>query len=395
MTSKAKSLLACPHEPFEGAFILGIFQVQKGLKLISYNLKLHRFHELLNDIHAGGHTKARSYQSFPSHIRSHGLEEARKISRLEYANIVATHELAKELDILCESRPCETVDIAYDEHTFQFGVLAIEMMRMTMDPNEGAACYKIFNGEEATERFLVPGAVGAFQYAAGSINAYKFTIGLLKVCLSIGLHLHTKTAVESIKQTTPSATGGFRYEISTSEGVISTNTVILATNGYTAHLLPQMQGKIVPLRGQVTVQRPGPKLKQLKPNGLENTYSFIYETGYEYMIARPKLPSVPPDDIGDIIIGGGLGRLPGEGLSEYGNTDDSEVNTNNSKYLKQTLKSYFGENWGDDDPDRRVKKDWTGVMGITGDGAPFVGKVPGMQRCWISAGFNGNGKSLL
>ena len=349
----------------------------------------------MNDIHTGGHTKARSYQSFPFHIRSYGLEEARKISRLKYANVVATHELAKELDILCESRSCETVDIVYDEHTFQFGVLAIEMMRKTMDPNEGSANYKIFNGEEAAERFLAPGAIGAFQYAAGSISAYKFTIGLLKLCLSMGLDLHTNTAVESIKQTAPSGTGGFRYEISTSEGPISTNIVILATNGYTAHLLPQMQGKIVPLRGQVTAQRPGPKLKQLKPNGLETTYSFFYDTGFEYMIPRPNLPSVPPDDVGDIIIGGGLGRLSGEGFSEYGNTDDTELNNENSKYLKQTLKSYFGENWGDDDPDRRVKKDWTGVMGITGDGVPFVGEVPGMQGCWISAGFNGSGKSFF
>ena len=347
----------------------------------------------MNDIHVGGHTKAASYRNFPSHVRSHGVEEACKISRLQHANIVATHELAKELDILCESRSVETVDIVYDQHTVQFGVFAIEMMRKCMGPNEaGAAGYKIFNSEEVAERFLAPGAIGAFQYAAGSINAYKFTIGLLKVCLSIGLHLHTKTAVESIKQGLPSATGDFRYEISTSEGPIMTNIVILATNGYTAHLLPQMQGKIVPMRGQVTAQRPGPKLKQLKPNGLENTYSFIYETGYEYMIPRPKLPSVPPDDVGDIIIGGGFGKLPNDGLSEYGNTDDTEVNPENSTYLKQTLKSYFGENWGDDDANRRVKKDWTGIMGITGDGVPFVGEVPGMQGCWISAGFNGSGK---
>ena len=361
--------------------------------MLQYNLKVHRIHELLNDIHAGGHTKAASYRSFPSHVRSHGVEEACKISRLQHANIVATHELAKELDILCESRSVETVDIVYDQHTFQFGVFAIEMMRKSMGANEaGAAGYKIFNSEEAAERFLAPGAIGAFQYAAGSISAYKFTIGLLKVCLSIGLHLHTKTAVESIKQCLPLATGNFRYEISTSEGPIMTNIVILATNGYTAHLLPQMQGKIVPMRGQVTAQRPGPKLKQLKPNGLESTYSFIYETGYEYMIPRPKLPSVPPDDVGDIIIGGGFGKLPNNGLSEYGNTDDTEVNPENSRYLKQTLKSYFGENWGDDDANRRVKKDWTGIMGITGDGVPFVGEVPGMQGCWISAGFNGNGK---
>jgi len=347
----------------------------------------------LNDIHSGGHTKAASYRSFFSHVRSHGLEEACKISRLEYANIVTTHDLAKELDIACESHPCKTVDIIYDEYAFQSGVSVIEMMRRSMDPNEGAASYEIFNGEEAAERFLTPGAIGAFQYAAGSISAYKFTIGLLKICLSNGLHLRTNTAVQSITENQQPASGSFRYEISTSEGRMLTNNVILATNGYTAHLLPQMQGKIVPLRGQVTTQRPGPKLRQLKPDGLATTYSFIYETGYEYMIPRPKLPSVPSDRVGDIVIGGGWGRLPHEGLSEYGNTDDTDLNPEISKYLEQSLKTYFGENWGDDDPKTRVKKDWTGIMGITGDGEPFVGEVPGMQGCWICAGFNGNGES--
>ena len=36
-----------------------------------------------------------------------------------------------------------------------------------------------------------------------------------------------------------------------------------------------------------------------------------------------------------------------------------------------------------------------GVMGITGDGLPYVGPVPAEQGLWISAGFNGHGKLLV
>jgi len=269
------------------------------------------------------------------------------------------------------------------------------LIQKSLDPKEGTADYYVYNREETASRFLTPGAIGAFEFQAGSISAYKFTIGLLKICLSKGLHLHTMTAVNSVKAAHSSPREGTRYELQTSEGSISADTVIFATNGYTAHLLPQMQGKIVPLRGQVTAQKPGPKLRELRPHSLDSTYSFIYSTGYEYMIPRPFLRSVPASDAGDIIIGGGIARLPNEGLSEFGNTDDTELNLQNSAYLRETLKTYFAENWGEDDLKERVKKEWTGVMGITGDGVPYVGEVPGMKGCWISAGFNGHGMFSL
>jgi glycine/D-amino acid oxidase-like deaminating enzyme len=78
--------------------------------------------------------------------------------------------------------------------------------------------------------------------------------------------------------------------------------VILATNGYTAHLYPKLQGVIVPLRGFVTAQRPG---KAMPAAGLSNTYSFIYRDGYEYMIPRPPGTKFA----GDIVIGGGLTKV--------------------------------------------------------------------------------------
>lgn len=38
---------------------------------------------------------------------------------------------------------------------------------------------------------------------------------------------------------------------------------------------------------------------------------------------------------------------------------------------------------------------WTGIMGRTGDGMPFVGRVPGRERTWVLAGFNGGGMALI
>jgi glycine/D-amino acid oxidase-like deaminating enzyme len=39
-------------------------------------------------------------------------------------------------------------------------------------------------------------------------------------------------------------------------------------------------------------------------------------------------------------------------------------------------------------------QEWTGIMGATADGRPFIGEVPGKKGMWISAGFNGHGMVL-
>lgn len=69
----------------------------------------------------GGHTKAASYRSYMQHVEELGKEEALKIARLEYSNIVETHRLAEQLQINCENKLCKTVDVIYDKSTFELG----------------------------------------------------------------------------------------------------------------------------------------------------------------------------------------------------------------------------------------------------------------------------------
>ncbi|KAK1020743.1 hypothetical protein LTR33_018760, partial [Friedmanniomyces endolithicus] len=264
----------------------------------------------------GGHTKAASYRSFVDHEKELGLDEAKRIARLEYANIVATHDFARKHGIRCDSNSCDTVDIIYSQTHLDAGNEAIRRMRETMGEDDPAAHYRVFIAAEARKTFRTPSALGAFQYAAGSLSAYAFTIGVLKLALSKGLNLQTTTPAESITSTDKSSRT--IWSVQTPRGCIETPSLTLATNGYTAHLVPQMQGLIVPLHGQVVAQRPGLGMPQ---TGLPNTYSFIHETGYEYMITRPPLT---PDE-GTIIIGGGLWQLPNSGASRYGETDDTAL----------------------------------------------------------------------
>lgn len=308
---------------------------------------------------------------------------------MEQANVNATHEFAATHSIPCESRPCATFDIIYDKPTFDAGVNALELMKNELGEDDSVyADYSIYTAEEAKRNFFVDGDVqGAFSYSAGSVNAYKFAVGVLKLCLDKGLNLQTHTPVQGISSTSSDQSTA-TWTATTERGEIKTPNLMLATNAYTAHLLPQMQTKIVPLRGQITAHKQSETYSRLHPKGLPGTYSMMYPTGYEYMIPRPEHPDVPSELVGDIVIGGGLGALENEGLSEFGTTDDSVLNEENSNYLHECVDRYLGPDWGKED---RVRMEWTGIMGITGDGLPFVGPVPGEKGLWISAGFNGHG----
>lgn len=308
------------------------------------------------------------------------------------------------------------MDIIYDDRQWSRCLSAVALIKKHFtEPgdSQGIARYELYSAEEAREKFFVKGrsvagegVKGAVRYVAGSISAYRFVCGVLKMCLERGLELFTHTPVLGLFRTESGV-----WILQTEKGVLTSRNVVLATNGYTARLFPGFQGAIVPLRGQVTAQKPGLGMPK---EGLETTYSFIYGNGYEYMIPRPPSSPFP----GDIIIGGGLAHATNEGLEEYGTTDDSSLNPVISSYLDKTLVSYFGEAWGEDQTpslidqtssvgpvgeggqaalagesggEGRVRKEWTGIMGYTPDGFPFIGPVPGMRGLFVSAGFLGHG----
>ncbi|KAJ4410880.1 hypothetical protein N0V91_001809 [Didymella pomorum] len=365
----------------------------------------------------GGHTKAASYRSYLQHAQELGKEEALKIARLEFDNIVETHRLAEDLKIDCENKLCNTVDVIYDKPTFELGKMAIHALRADVkdgEKEEGEmAWYNIWEDlKTVSEQFQVSSknenpfveedeaVAGAFEYAAGRVHAYRFVTGVLAECVKMGLQLRTNTPVLEMKPGTDETKSSWNIVTSMAEEFILASNVILATNGYTPFLEKSLQAKIVPMRGQITVQRPG--RNTTLPTPLPTTFSLIYKNGYEYMIPRPL-----PDGGQHIIIGGGLGRLPLAGASEFGTVEDGAVNPEISEYLHGSLVGCFGTtDWGetsDEYASSRVVQEWTGIMGATADGRPFVGKVPGKMHSdrsetlrdpWISAGFNGHGMVL-
>ncbi|KAI4155130.1 MAG: hypothetical protein LQ340_001204 [Diploschistes diacapsis] len=327
----------------------------------------------------GGHTKCASYRSFLSNVETHGVQEAVRIAKFEYNTMRAVHDFAREHAIDCDSWQGDSVDVIYDEDEWRLANDAVARLQEALGPDEPAARYILWNAGQVEERFLTPNTLGAVSYEAGSLSAYKFVVGVLKLALNKGLNLQTGTPATSIRR----ADSG--WLVKTPRGDIAAEKVVLATNGYTAHLYPAFQGVIVPLRGHVVAQRPGLGLP--KPS-LGSTYSFIYRGSYEYMIPRPPGSKYA----GDIVIGGGSTVKANLGMDEFGCTDDDVVDTIVSTYLGSCTKEYFSHHWGEDDPDGRVRRTWSGIMGYSSDGFPFVGEMD--LGLFVAASFQGHGMVL-
>ena len=187
----------------------------------------------------GGHTKICPYRSIMENVSVLGLDEALKIARLEYRNFRQVHAFAREHGILCESQELDTVDVIYDQKTWDDGVTAIDFMRRVFDKDELVTQYKVWNSREAEERFLCKGAIGAITYVAGSVSAYKFVIGILKIALCQGLNLQTNTPATLLSKEKEG------WSVETPRGNIRATKLVLATNGYTAYMYPKLQGVIV------------------------------------------------------------------------------------------------------------------------------------------------------
>jgi gamma-glutamylputrescine oxidase len=152
---------------------------------------------------------------------------------------------------------------------------------------------------------------------------------------------------------------GEEVTVRAGESACRAGVVILATNGYTSQLLPQV--KIQPTRAQMLSSAPLSRSVCDMP-----TYSHF---GYRYW---RQLPS------GEVLIGGWR-----DTSLETEKTFDDNPTPEIQEHLDRKLAEM--------DEKVEVTNRWAGIMGFTESGLPLVGPVDGMRNVYTCAGFNGHG----
>ncbi|KAF2184092.1 FAD dependent oxidoreductase [Zopfia rhizophila CBS 207.26] len=242
----------------------------------------------------------------------------------------------------------------------------------------------IIKDKEALKQHRVDeSCIGAtISQGAASLWPYKLvTFVLEKLVKNSKLNLQTNTPVTKI------ISEGSKHTLFTPRGLISTSTLILATNGYTSAILPHFADLIVPVRGQMSALLP-PKNSTILPNSYGMVGALSQPANNDdYLVQRPF--HGVPNPAGHLMFGGGrgAGRLPTVGVS-----DDSIIDEGTSAYLRSALLKLL-ELEGETDGLKELEAtaQWTGIMGYSRDNHPWVGKVPDKEGLWLVGGYTGHG----
>ncbi|RYP10620.1 hypothetical protein DL765_008045 [Monosporascus sp. GIB2] len=102
-------------------------------------------------------------------------------------------------------------------------------------------------GHEAEQVSRVKRAKGCITYTAAHLFPYKLVMGLLSRALETGASLQTHKPESEVSEE-PDPKGYFTITTA-ARGKVRAKKVVCATNAYTAALLPEFEGRIVPVRG--------------------------------------------------------------------------------------------------------------------------------------------------
>ena len=142
-------------------------------------------------------------------------------------------------------------------------------------------------------------------------------------------------------------------------------TVVVATDGYASGLLGELEGLIVPTRGQVIATEPLSELLFEIPH--------YGRHGFDYWHQRQD----------GRIVAGGFRDVSLD--SEF--TAEEETTTGVQEALESFVGSLFGRPLG-------IDYRWAGIFGLVFDFLPVVGLAPGADGLWVAGGYSGHGNVL-
>jgi gamma-glutamylputrescine oxidase len=141
--------------------------------------------------------------------------------------------------------------------------------------------------------------------------------------------------------------------------------IVIATDGYTHGLVPELDAAVTPTRGQVVVTEP--LGRQLFP------CPHYARHGYDYWQQLPD---------GRLVVGGFRDKA-----ADHEHTAEEEL----TPLIQGHLERFVGELMGEPP---RITHRWAGIFGSTEDRLPLVGRLPDCDGVWVSAGYSGHGNVM-
>ncbi|KKA30621.1 hypothetical protein TD95_000857 [Thielaviopsis punctulata] len=321
----------------------------------------------------GGHLKPDAYNLISLYADRYGIDAAAEVADFEVANISAVRDFVYDNKVDCDFYLTRAVDVQLDAAHNEKLRLAHE--KLVAKGMKAARDVFYIDGTAAEVISGVNGAKGAFTYTAGHVWPYKMVHYMFSRALEKGVNLQTNTPVTSIAN--EQDTQGFTA-VETPRGTIRAKQIIVAANAYTASVLPEFKGRIIPYRGICSHIAPGVHGEKLPV--LPNTYAIRFnEKDFDYLIPRAD---------GSVVLGGARAAYIRNTESWYGSVDDSQVIQGVDRYFEGYMQRHF-RGW--ENSGAKTTAVWSGIMGYSADHSPHIGHVPGRPGVFVMAGFTGHG----
>ncbi len=229
----------------------------------------------------------------------------------------------------------------------------------------------ILNQYSKAEAFTVPPErqreeIGSDYYRGGIVvgraahlHPALYFKGLLDLCAKRGVTIASKTPVTGLTQS------GAGWQVETPRGTIKAGDVIIATNGYTGAVTPQLQRRVVPMGSYIiaTEELPPGMAASISPKNRSFADTRRVLTYYR----------LSPDGK----------RLIFGGRAKFGQTDPVET----APILHRFMLDRFPQLRG-----TKITHAWTGNVAFTIDEVPHMGKFGNLH---YALGCNGSGVAMM
>jgi glycine/D-amino acid oxidase-like deaminating enzyme len=146
---------------------------------------------------------------------------------------------------------------------------------------------------------------------------------------------------------------------------LDADVVVVATDGQTAALVPELASVVRATRGQVIATEPLADRLYERPHYARG--------GYDYWQQLPD---------GRLVLGG-------QRDASFATEDTDVLETTDA--IQERLERLAAELMGRPVP---VTHRWAGIWGTTPDLLPLAGPVPGREGVWVAGGYSGHGNAL-
>ena len=148
-------------------------------------------------------------------------------------------------------------------------------------------------------------------------------------------------------------------------GDLDAEQFVIATDGYTSGLLPELDRAIQPVRGQVIVTEPLAETPYPRPHYARHGFDYWQQTPDRRLVRG--------------------GRRDTSLDTEF--TNEETI----TEPIQAELEAFAAQLIG---TPPRIEHRWAGIFGATRDQLPLVGRVPGHEGVWVSAGYSGHGNVI-